>query len=85
MIFCGSWISTKVCTALNLPWIQKVTFFRPFMGLVEVLEMEGIHTAPFRACIADVSRELKVAAFAQREIFDNVQVLYILSKGLMLS
>jgi hypothetical protein len=26
-----------------------------------------------------------VAAFAQREIFDNVQVLYILSKGLMLS
>jgi hypothetical protein len=47
--------------------------------------MEGIHTAPFRACIADVSRELKVAAFAQREIFDNVQVLYILSKGLMLS
>lgn len=55
------------------------------MGLVEVLEMEGIHTAPFRACIADVSRELKVAAFAQREIFDNVQVLYILSKGLMLS
>ena len=53
------------------------------MQLVEVLEEEGIHTAPFRACIADISRELKVAAFAQREIFDNVQVLYILSKGLV--
>ncbi|CAL1172161.1 unnamed protein product [Cladocopium goreaui] len=76
-------LHAEVCTALNLPWIQKVTFFRQFMGLVEVLEMEGIHTAPFRACIADVSRELKVAAFAQREIFDNVQVLYILSKGLV--
>ncbi len=53
------------------------------MQLVEVLEEEGIHAAPFRACIADISRELKVAAFAQREIFDNVQVLYILSKGLV--
>ncbi|CAK9047032.1 Potassium channel GORK (Guard cell outward rectifying K(+) channel) (AtGORK) [Durusdinium trenchii] len=76
-------LHAEVCTALNLPWIQKVTFFRQFMGLVEALEMEGIHTAPFRACIAEVSRELKVAAFAQREIFDNVQVLYILSKGLV--
>ena len=76
-------LHAEVCTALNLPWIQKVTFFRQFMQLVEVLEEEGIHTAPFRACIADISRELKVAAFAQREIFDNVQVLYILSKGLV--
>eukprot|EP00438_Fugacium_kawagutii_P027971 Skav216361 [mRNA] locus=scaffold3700:49552:50061:+ [translate_table: standard] len=76
-------LHAEVCTALNLPWIQKVTFFRQFMELVEVLEAEGIHTAPFRACIADISRELKVAAFAQREIFDNVQILYILSKGLV--
>ena len=47
------------------------------MVLVEMLEVEGIHTAPFRACIADISRELSVAAFAQREIFDNVQVLQL--------
>ena len=39
--------------------------------------------APYKACIADVAKALKAAAFAQRESFDNVQVLYILSKGLV--
>ena len=34
-----------------------------------------------RACIADVSQALLCGAFAQGERFDNVQVLYIVSKG----
>lgn len=34
-----------------------------------------------RACIADVSQALECGAFAQGERFDNVQVLYIVSKG----
>ena len=38
-----------------------------------------------RACIADVSQALLCGAFAQGERFDNVQVLYIVSKGAMVS
>ncbi|CAJ1407986.1 unnamed protein product [Effrenium voratum] len=76
-------LHAEVCTAMNLAWLEKVTFFRQFMALVDTMETEGVHTAPYRSCIADISRELKMGAFAQREIFDNVQVLYILSKGLV--
>jgi len=76
-------LQSEVSTALNLPWIQKVTFFSQFLKFLELQETRGAHVAPYKACIADIARELKCAAFAQRESFDNVQVLYILSKGLV--
>ena len=76
-------LHAEVCTALNMPWIEKVYFFKQFMSIIDVLEADGAHTTPFRACIADISRSLQTAAYAQKEIFDNVQVLYILSKGLV--
>ncbi|CAJ1329415.1 unnamed protein product, partial [Effrenium voratum] len=76
-------LQSEVCTEMNLPWIQKVAFFAQFMRQMELLDMKGVDTEPFRACIADTSRQLTCGAFAQRESFDNVQILYILSKGLV--
>lgn len=76
-------LQSEVCTALHLTWIAKVHFFAQFMRLVDALEMRGVHTAPYRACVADISRQLELQAFAQQDSFDNVQVLYILSKGLV--
>ncbi|CAK8997028.1 Potassium voltage-gated channel subfamily H member 6 (Ether-a-go-go-related gene potassium channel 2) (ERG-2) (Eag-related protein 2) (Ether-a-go-go-related protein 2) (Voltage-gated potassium channel subunit Kv11.2) [Durusdinium trenchii] len=76
-------LQSEVCIALNLAWIRKVTFFSQFMELIEETEERGLDVDPFRMCIADISRELDCGAFAQGERFDNVQVLYILSKGLV--
>jgi len=76
-------LQSEVCTEMNLPWIQKVTFFSQFMAQIEIAESRGIDTDPYRVCIADTSRQLRCGAFAQRESFDNIQVLYILSKGLV--
>ena len=53
------------------------------MQLVEQNEAKGLDTDSYRMCISDISRELECGAFAQGERFDNVQVLYILSKGLV--
>ena len=33
-----------------------------------------MHTGPYHACIADISRELKSVAYAQQESFENIQV-----------
>eukprot|EP00913_Durusdinium_trenchii_P033948 g31778.t1 len=68
----------------NLPWIQKVSFFSQFINHMDRLESKGVDTEAFRACIADTSRQLVCGAFAQRESFGNVQILYILSKGLVI-
>ena len=43
-----------------------------FMGFV-AQENKGVHTGPYHACIADISRELKSVAYAQQESFENVQ------------
>jgi len=76
-------LQAEVCTALTLPWLEKVTFFGQFMRLIQTLETRGVHTMRYRACIADISRQLLPVAFAQQESFDNVQELFILSKGLV--
>lgn len=76
-------LQSEVCTALHLPWIQKVSFLQQFMALIRAQESKGVHTGPYHACIADISRELKSVAYAQQESFENVQVLHILSKGLV--
>lgn len=76
-------LQSEVCTALHLPWIEKVSFLQQFMKLIRFQEGKGVHIGPYHACIADISRELKSVAYAQQESFENVQVLYILSKGLV--
>jgi len=76
-------LQSEVCTALHLPWIEKVSFLQQFMKLIRHQENKGVHTGPYHACVADISRELKSVAYAQQESFENVQVLYILSKGLV--
>jgi len=76
-------LQSEVCTALHLPWIEKVSFLQQFMRLIRHQENKGVHTGPYHACVADISRELKSVAYAQQESFENVQVLYILSKGLV--
>ena len=35
--------------------------------------MKGVHTGPYHACIADISRELRSVAYAQQESFENIQ------------
>jgi len=77
-------LQSEVCTEMNLPWIQKVSFFAKFISHMEALDSRGVDTEAFRACIADTSRQLICGAFAQRESFGNVQILYILSKGLVI-
>lgn len=77
-------LQSEVCTEMNLPWIQKVSFFSQFINHMDRLESKGVDTEAFRACIADTSRQLVCGAFAQRESFGNVQILYILSKGLVI-
>ncbi|CAE7872454.1 KCNH7, partial [Symbiodinium microadriaticum] len=63
--------------------LQKVPFFLQFMNLTERMASRGMHTATFEACIADISRRLQCTAYAQADCFTNVQVLHILSKGLV--
>ena len=62
---------------------RKVTFFSQFMTLMEENQAKGMDVDSYRIVISDISRELECGAFAQGERFDNVQVLYILSKGLV--
>lgn len=76
-------LQSEVCTALHLPWIEKVSFLQQFMKLIRFQEGKGVHIGPYHACIADISRELKSVAYAQQESFENIQVLFILSKGLV--
>ena len=44
-------------------------------------ENKGVHTGPYHACVADISRELKSVAYAQQESFENVQVQQSHSAG----
>ena len=76
-------LQSEISTAVNLPWISKVPFLERFMDLIDAEHALGHDTDPFKACIADVSRELSCGAFAQGEKFDNMQVLYIVSKGIV--
>jgi len=76
-------LRAEACIAMNLGWLKKVPFFHQFMLYIDTLEAGGDFTGPHRACVADISRQLQLQAFAQQESFDNVQVLFILSKGLV--
>jgi len=76
-------LQAEVCRVLTLTWIRKVPFFLQFMNLTERMASRGMHTATFEACIADISRRLQCTAYAQADCFTNVQVLHILSKGLV--
>mmetsp|Transcript_61078 Transcript_61078/g.126486 ORF Transcript_61078/g.126486 Transcript_61078/m.126486 type:complete len:692 (+) Transcript_61078:64-2139(+) len=76
-------LQSEISTAVNLPWISKVPFLEKFMDFIESEMALGNETDIHRACIADVSRELSCGAFAQGEKFDNMQVLYIVSKGIV--
>eukprot|EP00439_Symbiodinium_sp_Y106_P046962 s836_g6.t1 len=35
-------LQAEVCTALTLPWLEKVTFFGQFMRLIQTLETRGV-------------------------------------------
>ncbi|CAE7362377.1 Kcnh6 [Symbiodinium pilosum] len=76
-------LQAEVSTALNLQWLNRVWFFRQFMRVIESKEKSGINTDLHRACISDISHQIESRAFAQEEMFGDVQVLYILSKGLV--
>ena len=76
-------LQAEISVTTNLLWLEKVSFFKSFMGYIAKQSRLGVYTAPYEACVADVARALNVAAFAQQETFHNVQVLYILSKGLV--
>eukprot|EP00439_Symbiodinium_sp_Y106_P085671 s509_g29.t1 len=62
-------LQAEVSTAMNLQWLNR--------------ESQGINTDLYRACISDISHQIESRAFAQEEMFGDVQVLYILSKGLV--
>jgi len=76
-------LQSTFCIAVNHRWLQKVTFLRKFMFYIREQVQIGSYVAPYEACMAEIARCLKLGAFAQQETFDNVQVLYILSKGLV--
>eukprot|EP00931_Biecheleriopsis_adriatica_P007435 TRINITY_DN108714_c0_g1_i1.p1 TRINITY_DN108714_c0_g1~~TRINITY_DN108714_c0_g1_i1.p1 ORF type:complete len:714 (-),score=104.88 TRINITY_DN108714_c0_g1_i1:76-2217(-) len=66
----------EVAMALNSVWIGKVSFLNKLLDAAE-------QNQSYRACIADVARSLDTQAFAQGESFGQIQVLYILYKGLV--
>ncbi|CAE7340924.1 KCNH6, partial [Symbiodinium necroappetens] len=76
-------LQSTFCIAVNHRWLQKVTFLRKFMFYIREQVQIGSYVAPYEACMAEIAKCLRLGAFAQQETFDNVQVLYILSKGLV--
>ncbi|CAE7194742.1 KCNH6, partial [Symbiodinium microadriaticum] len=76
-------LQAEVSAMTNMLWLEKVSFFKSFMSFIEQQRSLGEYTAPNEACVADVAKSLRLVAFAQQETFHNVQVLYILSKGLV--
>ena len=56
-------------------WYSQELRLRKFMEYVEDAEAKGVDVDAYRACIADVSRELNCGAFSQGERFDNVQLV----------
>lgn len=77
-------LQNDVCMNTQVHWVRKVWFFDGFMRWIESKETLGIYTGHFYACVADITRQLNTAAFAQQETFANLQVLFILSKGLVM-
>ncbi|CAL1136518.1 unnamed protein product [Cladocopium goreaui] len=75
-------LQAEVSITLNWQWLVKVPFFREFIKMMDIKEMSGINTDPYRACIADVAHHMDASAYAQQEMFGESQVLYILSKGI---
>jgi len=75
-------LQAEVCTELNLRWMNRVPFFRDFSLHIADLEEKEVHTLQHRLCIADISRQLQCASFAQAESFET-EHLYILSRGLV--
>jgi len=76
-------LQAEVSAMTNMLWLEKVSFFKSFMSFIEQQRSLGEYTAPNEACVADIAKSLRLVAFAQQETFHNVQVLYILSKGLV--
>ena len=66
-------LQSEVCIATNFAWLQKVHFFKKFMNFIRKQERLGMHTEPYQACVAHISKMLSFGAFAQREAFTNVQ------------
>ena len=77
-------LKAEVATVVNFPWLERVTFFNRFVQRIEELQGTGVSVAPYRACIADIVRQLKSVAYAQGEFLSIMHVLGILSKGLAL-
>jgi len=76
-------LQSEVSLMTNMRWLEQVTFFKQFMSFIRQQHRMGCYTGPYEACVADITRSLQLTAFAQQETFTNVQVLYILSKGLV--
>ncbi|CAK8993198.1 unnamed protein product [Durusdinium trenchii] len=76
-------LQSEVSITLNWQWLLKVPFFREFIKVMDIKEQSGINTDPYRACIADIAHHMDSVAYAQQEMFGESQVLYILSKGLV--
>eukprot|EP00434_Breviolum_minutum_P012411 symbB.v1.2.010932.t1/scaffold722.1/size169129/9 len=76
-------LQSEVSITLNWQWLLKVAFFRDFIKVMDIKELSGINTDPYRACIADVAHHMESKAYAQQEMFGESQVLHILSKGLV--
>ncbi|CAE7699371.1 KCNH6, partial [Symbiodinium sp. CCMP2592] len=76
-------LRAEACIAINGVWLQKVPFFKQFISHIKRLEQQDRYTGPEEACVADISKKLQLQAFAQEESFDNMQVLFILSRGML--
>ncbi|OLP96925.1 Potassium voltage-gated channel subfamily H member 6 [Symbiodinium microadriaticum] len=76
-------LQAEVSVMTNMHWLEKVSFMRDFMTYIRDQGKTGAYTAPYESCVAEIARSLTLTAFAQQETFENVQVLYILSRGLV--
>ncbi|CAJ1349613.1 unnamed protein product [Effrenium voratum] len=76
-------LQAEVSITLNWQWLLKVSFFRQFIKLMDIKELSGVNTDPYRACIADIAHSMECRAYAQQELFGELQALFILSRGLV--
>lgn len=73
----------EVSLLLNVEWIRKIDFLKKFLTEAKEVEQAGEDAEPYRACIADIARNLDNMAFAQGENFLHIQTLFILYRGLI--
>eukprot|EP00930_Biecheleria_cincta_P024749 TRINITY_DN17680_c0_g1_i2.p1 TRINITY_DN17680_c0_g1~~TRINITY_DN17680_c0_g1_i2.p1 ORF type:complete len:682 (-),score=93.02 TRINITY_DN17680_c0_g1_i2:151-2196(-) len=73
----------EVSLLLNVEWIRKISFLKQFLAEAKEVEQAGEDAEPYRACIADIARNLETMAFAQGENFLQIQTLFILYRGLI--